>query len=81
MSGAAKVTTIYVQQEQRPGGWEDNAETPDKDVALGRYKAFAASRERTRLTERTERVLAEGPAATPKPKGDVAAMSTAKSFS
>ena len=54
------VTTVYVQQEQRPGGWEDNAATTDKDVALGRYKAF--DRERgTRLIERTERVLAEGP--------------------
>jgi hypothetical protein len=57
----AKVTTTYVQQEQIPGGWEDNAETDDRELAESRYKAFAASRERTRLIERTERVLAEGP--------------------
>ena len=55
-----KVTTVYVQQEQRPGGWEDNAATDDRELALARYKAFARERG-TRLIERTERVLAEGP--------------------
>jgi hypothetical protein len=61
MNNSPKVTTTYVQQEQQPGGWVDNAETDDREIALGRYKAFAASRKGTRLIERTERVLAEGP--------------------
>ena len=33
----AKVTTVYVQQEQRPGCWEGNAETADRELALSRY--------------------------------------------
>ena len=57
----AKVTTVYVQQEQVPGGWTDNAETTDREIALSRYKAFARERG-TRLIERTERVLSEGAA-------------------
>ena len=54
----AKVTTVYVQQEQVPGGWTDNAATDDRELALSRYKAFARDRG-TRLIERTERVLSE----------------------
>jgi hypothetical protein len=63
----AQVKTVYVQQEQRPGGWEDNAETDDRALALSRYKAFAAGSARpTRLIERTERVLSD---AAPQKKG------------
>jgi hypothetical protein len=56
-----QVTTTYIQQEHHPGGWEDHAETDDREVAESR--SFAASRGRaTRLIERTERVLAEAAA-------------------
>ena len=51
--------TVYVQQTQVPGGWQDHAETEDRAIAMARYKAFARDKG-TRLIERTERVLAEG---------------------
>ena len=38
------VRTIYVQQQQVPGGWQDHAETPDRAVATARYKSFARER-------------------------------------
>ena len=53
------VRTVYVQQEQVPGGWQDHAETEDRAIALARYKSFARDKG-TRLIERTERVLVEG---------------------
>src|SRR5688500_15641060 len=35
------VRTVYVQQQQVPGGWEDHAETEDRAIANARYKSFA----------------------------------------
>ena len=64
----AKVTIVYVQQEQVPGGWTDNATTHDREIAVSRYKAFARERG-TRLIERTERVLTEGAPAQEPRKG------------
>ena len=55
----APTRTVYVQQQQVPGGWQDHAETDDRAIAMGRYKAFAREKG-TRLIERTERVLVEG---------------------
>ena len=55
----APTRTVYVQQTQVPGGWQDHAETEDRAIAMARYKAFARDKG-TRLIERTERVLAEG---------------------
>ena len=52
---SGRVTMVYVQQQQRAGGWVDTGETFDREVAMGRYRVFAASRERTRLIERIER--------------------------
>ena len=53
-----KATTIYVQQVREPGGWENNASTDDRDLAVARYTAFAAGNARaTRLIERTEGVV------------------------
>jgi len=51
--------TVYVQQTQVPGGWQDHAETDDRAIGMGRYKLFAREKG-TRLIERTERVLVEG---------------------
>jgi hypothetical protein len=60
MVASDKVPTIYVQQVREPGGWEDNASTDDRELAVARYKAFAAGNPRaTRLIERTEKVIAE----------------------
>jgi len=53
------VCTVYVQQTQIPGGWQDHAETEDRAIATARYNAFARERG-TRLIERTKRVLVEG---------------------
>ena len=45
---------------REPGGWEDNASTDDRELAVARYKAFAAGNSRaTRFIERTEKVIAE----------------------
>jgi hypothetical protein len=57
----ATARTVYVQQQQVPGGWEDHASTEDRALAMARYKAFAREKG-TRLIERTERVLIEGSA-------------------
>ena len=37
------VRTVYVQQQQVPGGWQDHAETEDRAIATARYKSFAPS--------------------------------------
>ena len=51
MSTAPKSTaTIYVQQVREPGGWEDNAFTNDRELAVARYKAFAAGNPRDAAT-------------------------------
>ena len=55
----APTRTVYVQQQQVPGGWDDHAATEDRALALARYKSFAREKG-TRLIERTERVLVEG---------------------
>ena len=55
----APTRTVYVQQQQVPGGWEDHAKTQDRAIAMGRYKVFAREKG-TRLIERTDRVLVEG---------------------
>jgi hypothetical protein len=57
----APTRTIYVQQQQVPGGWDDHAATEDRALAMARYKAFAREKG-TRLIERTERVVIEGSA-------------------
>ena len=54
----ASTRTVYVQQSQVPGGWQDPAETEDRAIATARYKAFAREKG-TRLIERSERVLVE----------------------
>jgi hypothetical protein len=55
MSGAAKPTTIYVQQVREPGGWEDNASTDDHELAVARYKAFAAGNARAIVDEQIQK--------------------------
>ena len=42
--------TVYVQQQQVPGGWQDHAETEDRAIANARYKSFAREKG-TRLIE------------------------------
>jgi hypothetical protein len=44
------VRTVYVQQQQVPGGWQDHAETEDRAIANARYKSFAREKG-TRLIE------------------------------
>ena len=59
MADLDAVRTVYVQQTQVPGGWQDHAETEDRTIATARYKVFAHEKG-TRLIERTERVLVKG---------------------
>jgi hypothetical protein len=51
--------TVYVQQTQAPGGWQDHAETDDRAIATARYKSFAREKGLS-LIERIERMMVEG---------------------
>ena len=59
------VRTVYVQQQQVPGGWQDHAETEDRAIANARYKSFAREKGTRRSSEEkgTSLILTPAPRA------------------